>query len=50
MKLGEKKRLLQEEIISFSKKKAMSEIHQNQTFMAIGGNLEDKDCKNFNFM
>ncbi|KAK1339592.1 hypothetical protein QTO34_018145 [Cnephaeus nilssonii] len=44
MKLEEKRRLLEEEIISFSKKKATSEIYQNQTFM--GSNLKkDKDRK-----
>ncbi|XP_045691155.1 septin-10 isoform X4 [Phyllostomus hastatus] len=51
MKLEEKRRLLEEEIISFSKKKATSEIYQNQTFMAMGSNLKkDKDRKNSNFM
>ncbi|KAF6111315.1 hypothetical protein HJG60_017035 [Phyllostomus discolor] len=46
MKLEEKRRLLEEEIISFSKKKATSEIYQNQTFMAMGSNLKkDKDRK-----
>ncbi|XP_045045079.1 septin-10 isoform X8 [Desmodus rotundus] len=51
MKLEEKRRLLEEEIISFSKKKATSEIYQNQSFMAMGSNLKkDKDRKNSNFM
>lgn len=46
MKLEEKRRLLEEEIISFSKKKASSEIYQNQTFMATGCNLKkDRDRK-----
>lgn len=46
MKLEEKRRLLEEEIISFSKKKATSEIYQNQSFMAMGSNLKkDKDRK-----
>ncbi|XP_037023041.2 septin-10 isoform X3 [Artibeus jamaicensis] len=51
MKLEERRRRLEEEIISFSKKKATSEIYQNQSFMAMGSNLKkDKDRKNSNFM
>lgn len=46
MKLEEKRRLLEEEIIAFSKKKATSEIYQNQSYMASGSNLKkDKDRK-----
>ncbi|EPY87062.1 septin-10 [Camelus ferus] len=46
MKLEEKRRLLEEEIIAFSKKKATSEIHQNQSFMVPGSSLrKDKDRK-----
>ncbi|VCW84109.1 unnamed protein product [Gulo gulo] len=51
MKLEEKRRLLEEEIIAFSKKKATSEIYQNQSYLASGSNLKkDKDRKNSNFM
>lgn len=46
----EDKRLLEEKIIAFSKKNATSEIHQNQTCMASGSNLKNKDLKNSNFM
>ncbi|ELW62326.1 Septin-10 [Tupaia chinensis] len=49
MKLEEKRKCLEEEIIAFSKKKATSEIFQNQPYMASGSNLE-KDRKNPNFM
>uniref|UniRef100_A0A8D1CBR4 Septin n=1 Tax=Sus scrofa TaxID=9823 RepID=A0A8D1CBR4_PIG len=46
MKLEEKRRLLEEEIIAFSKKKATSEIYQNQPYGAPGGNpRRDKDRK-----
>ncbi|XP_051690434.2 septin-10 isoform X6 [Oryctolagus cuniculus] len=46
MKLEEKRRFLEEEIIAFSKRKATSEIYQNQSFVASGGNLKkDKDRK-----
>lgn len=46
MKLEEKRRLLEEEIIAFSKKKATSEIYQNQPYMASGSNLKkEKDRK-----
>ena len=51
LRLEEKRRLLEEEIMAFSKKKATSEIYQNQTFMTPGSNLrKDKDRKNSNFM
>ncbi|XP_057352840.1 septin-10 isoform X2 [Manis pentadactyla] len=50
MKLEEKRRLLEEEIITFSKTKATSEIYQSQTYTASGGNLKDKDRKNSNFI
>uniref|UniRef100_A0A2I3HPI5 Septin-type G domain-containing protein n=1 Tax=Nomascus leucogenys TaxID=61853 RepID=A0A2I3HPI5_NOMLE len=36
MKLDEKRRLLEEEIIAFSKKKATSEIFHSQSFLATG--------------
>nr|XP_039324285.1 septin-10-like [Saimiri boliviensis boliviensis] len=50
MKLDEKRKLLEEEIIAFSKKKASSEIFHNQSFLATGSNLrKDKDRKNSNF-
>nr|XP_039315791.1 septin-10 isoform X5 [Saimiri boliviensis boliviensis] len=46
MKLDEKRKLLEEEIIAFSKKKASSEIFHNQSFLATGSNLrKDKDRK-----
>ena len=46
LRLEEKRRLLEEEIIAFSKKKSTSEIYQNQTFMTPGSNLrKDKDRK-----
>ncbi|XP_058990249.1 septin-10 isoform X3 [Mustela lutreola] len=46
MKLEEKRRFLEEEIIAFSKKKATSEIYQNQSYLASGSNLKkDKDRK-----
>lgn len=46
LRLEEKRRLLEEEIMAFSKKKATSEIYQNQTFMTPGSNLrKDKDRK-----
>ncbi|KAK2092912.1 Septin-10 [Saguinus oedipus] len=46
MKLEEKRRLLEEEIIAFSKKKATSETFHNQSFLATGSNLrKDKDRK-----
>ncbi|EAW53858.1 septin 10, isoform CRA_a [Homo sapiens] len=51
MKLEEKRRLLEEEIIAFSKKKATSEIFHSQSFLATGSNLrKDKDRKNSNFL
>uniref|UniRef100_A0A2I3HYT2 Septin n=1 Tax=Nomascus leucogenys TaxID=61853 RepID=A0A2I3HYT2_NOMLE len=44
MKLDEKRRLLEEEIIAFSKKKATSEIFHSQSFLATGSNLrKDND-------
>lgn len=46
LRLEEKRRLLEEEIIAFSKKKATSEIYQSQPFMTPGGNVrKDKDRK-----
>lgn len=45
-----KRRLLEEEITAFSKKKATSEIFHSQSFLATGSNLrKDKDRKNSNF-
>ncbi|XP_021571641.1 septin-10 isoform X2 [Carlito syrichta] len=46
MRLEEKRRSLEEEVIAFSKKKVASEVFQNQPFLAVGSNLrKDKDHK-----
>lgn len=46
IKLEEKRRILEAEIIAFSKKKVASEILQNQSFLASGiGMKKDKDHK-----
>lgn len=46
IKLEEKRRILEAEIIAFSKKKVASEILQNQSFLASGiGMKKDKDRK-----
>uniref|UniRef100_G3T0I6 Septin n=1 Tax=Loxodonta africana TaxID=9785 RepID=G3T0I6_LOXAF len=44
VKLEEKRRLLEEEMAAFSKKKATCEIFQNQSFLATGSK-KDKDRK-----
>ncbi|XP_075419485.1 septin-10 [Tenrec ecaudatus] len=49
MKLEEKRKLLEDEITAFAKKKATSEIYQNQSFLA-SGIRRDKDRKNSNFI
>lgn len=46
MKLEEKRRMLEEESIAFSKKKATCDLFQSQTFMAAGSSIKkDKDRK-----
>jgi septin 10 len=46
VKLEEKRRVLEEEIITFSKRKATSEIFQNQSFVASGSTMKkEKDRK-----
>ncbi|XP_054996021.1 septin-10 [Sorex araneus] len=51
MKLDEMRRLLEDEIAAFSKKKATSEIYQSQTYLPSSSNLRrDKDRKNPSFM
>ncbi|KAM4867834.1 septin-10 isoform 2-T2 [Thomomys bottae] len=51
MRLEEKRRILEEETIAFSKKKATSEIFQNQSFMTSATSMrKEKDRKNSNYM
>lgn len=46
MKLEEKRRILEEESIAFSKKKANCDLFQSQSFMAAGSSIKkDKDRK-----
>lgn len=46
MKLEEKRRMLEEESIAFSKKKATCDLFQSQSFMAAGSSIKkDKDRK-----
>lgn len=46
MKLEEKRRFLEEEELAFSKKKATTELFQNQPFLAAGSSIrKDKDRK-----
>lgn len=46
MKLEEKRRMLEEESIAFSKKKATCDLFQSQSFMASGSSIKkDKDRK-----